>query len=106
MVGIKDELKGQLPFALFILHTHCTQTETQVKEDIVRMVRSKIGAVACFHHAISVPRLPKTRSGKILRGVLRAIADEQVDVKVPATIEDISVLHEVKELILQYKQNK
>ena len=86
------------------MHTQSNQTEAEVRSDIIGLVRGKIGAVACFQHGISVPRLPKTRSGKILRGVLRSIADGQVNVKVPATIEDMSVLDEVKDLILKYKK--
>lgn len=70
--------------------------EAQIEREIVASVRKRVGAVACFKRVLVVPRLPKTRSGKLLRNVLRAMADGREHVPVPPTIEDPSVLAEVR----------
>lgn len=102
---MKDTLKGQVPLALIVLKDDSTLPHAQIAQQLVQMVRAKIGPVASFKDVVVVERLPKTRSGKILRNVMRAIADGGGDnsYKVPPTIEDASVLSEIAELIRTYK---
>ena len=96
VIGVADELKGQLPLGLLVLKAGVTKpTETIVRE-VVQMVRDSIGPVAAFKTAVVVKRLPKTRSGKILRGTMQKIADDQSG-KMPATIDDPAVLGEIAE---------
>ena len=96
VIGVADELKGQLPLGLLVLKAGVTKpTETIVRE-VVQMVRDSIGPVAAFKTAVVVKRLPKTRSGKILRGTMQKIADDQ-SWKMPATIDDPAVLGEIAE---------
>jgi len=100
---VQDELKGQVPLGLYVLNSQVDSSVAAVTQDVVAMVRKRIGAVACFKDALCVERLPKTRSGKILRSTMRAMASG-VDYKVPATIEDPAVLDEVKRVISKYLQ--
>jgi propionyl-CoA synthetase len=92
--GVADALKGQVPLGLVVLKSSCSREEAAVAAEVVGLVRDRIGPVASFKTAIVVGRLPKTRSGKILRGTLRAIADGQ-DYKVPATIDAPAILDEI-----------
>ncbi len=94
VVGVADKLKGQLPIGFVVLNARCGRDSAEVAAECVKLVRQKIGAVAAFKLATVVPRLPKTRSGKILRGTMKKIADGE-DYKMPATIEDESVLPEI-----------
>lgn len=96
VVGVADDLKGQIPVGFFVLKGGTTILEEQVEEELIQRVRNTIGPVAAFKRAIQVERLPKTRSGKILRKIIRAIADEKA-FNPPSTIEDMSVLDELKE---------
>ncbi|MEM9694614.1 MAG: AMP-binding protein, partial [Myxococcota bacterium] len=98
VIGVKDETKGQIPWGLLVLNAACERPADEIEREVVAMVRERIGPVAAFKHAAVVKRLPKTRSGKILRGTLRAIADQQ-PWTMPATIEDASVLDEVTSVI-------
>lgn len=100
VVGIADELRGQVPMGLVVLKAGATIEEAALEADLVQMVRDQLGAVACFKKAVVVQRLPKTRSGKILRKTIRAIVD-QVPYSVPSTIEDITVLDEIKGIIFR-----
>ncbi|HLB25892.1 MAG TPA: AMP-binding protein, partial [Nitrospirota bacterium] len=93
--GVADQLKGQLPVGLVVLKAGVGRDHEQVKKDLVQMVRDEIGPIACFRDVCVVKRLPKTRSGKILRGTLRKIADG-VEYTVPSTIDDPEVLDEIK----------
>jgi propionyl-CoA synthetase len=95
VIGVADELKGQVPFGFLVLKAGVRKAEPDVVREIVAMVRERIGPVAFFKAAIVVPRLPKTRSGKILRGTMQKIADGE-PWKMPATIEDPTVLDEIK----------
>lgn len=95
VVGRADELKGQVPTALIVLKNKDAHYET-VKAELVQMVRDTIGAVASFKEVHHVERLPKTRSGKTLRKIIRAIIDGD-DYKMPSTIEDPTVLKELHE---------
>ncbi|MDO9708365.1 AMP-binding protein [Paracraurococcus lichenis] len=95
VIGIKDSLKGQVPLGLVVLKSGVTKAEDAVCRDLVALVRDRIGPVAAFKDAKVVPRLPKTRSGKILRATLRKIADGE-DYVVPPTIDDPSILGEME----------
>jgi len=94
VVGIADELKGQLPLGFVILKDGVSQSHEEVVNELIAYVRESIGAVACFNQAMIVDRLPKTRSGKILRAILRKIADGE-PYSPPSTIEDPAVLEEI-----------
>jgi propionyl-CoA synthetase len=96
VLGIADKLKGQLPIGLLTLKAGVTKSHEDISKECVQMVRQKIGPVAAFKTAIVIKRLPKTRSGKILRGTVRKIADGE-DYKMPATIDDPAILNEIKE---------
>ncbi len=94
VVGIADELRGQRPLGFFILKDGHPRDEKEVEEELVKHIRNQIGAVAYFKNAIKVNRLPKTRSGKILRKTIRQIADGEEYV-VPSTIDDPAILEEI-----------
>ena len=94
VIGVADQLKGQLPLGFLVLNVGVDQEAGDIVGDSVRLVRVKIGAVAAFRTAVVVDRLPKTRSGKILRGTMSCIADG-TDYKAPATIEEPAVLDEI-----------
>ncbi|MBV1798057.1 AMP-binding protein [Siccirubricoccus sp. G192] len=95
VVGVKDSLKGQVPLGLVVLKAGVTRSEAEITQDLIGMVRDRIGPVAAFKDAQVVSRLPKTRSGKILRGTLRKIADGEEYV-VPPTIDDPAILDEME----------
>jgi propionyl-CoA synthetase len=95
VVGIRDELKGQVPIGMVVLKAGVRRQADDIERDCVELVRSSIGPVAAFKTALVVGRLPKTRSGKILRGTMRKIADGE-EWKVPATIDDPVILEEIK----------
>ncbi|CAM3632074.1 propionyl-CoA synthetase [Vibrio aquimaris] len=98
VVGISDELKGQLPLGLVVLKDGVKVDNNQLEDEIVDVVRDKIGAVACFKQALVVERLPKTRSGKILRKTIRQIADGE-KYTVPSTIDDPNSLVEIEKIL-------
>ncbi len=100
VIGVNDPLKGQLPLGLVVLKDGVDIDADELQQALVQSVREKIGAIACFHQALVVGRLPKTRSGKILRKVLRQIADGE-DYKIPSTIDDPAILDEIKEKLLR-----
>jgi propionyl-CoA synthetase len=93
-IGLADELKGQVPLGFVVLKAGCARRDDAIAAEVVQLVRERIGAVASFKRALVVARLPKTRSGKILRGTMRAIADGQ-DYRMPATIDDPAILDEI-----------
>ena len=93
--GIHCDLKGQKPFGLVVLKSGETQEDSVIQKEIIAEVRKEIGAVASFRDVIVVNRLPKTRSGKILRKLLRNIADDQ-QYNIPSTIDDVSIIEEIK----------
>lgn len=95
VIGVTDAMKGQLPVALVVLKVDADISQDELQAQLVHQVREQVGAVACFHRAIVVSRLPKTRSGKILRAVLRKIAANE-DYTMPSTIDDASILPEVE----------
>jgi propionyl-CoA synthetase len=94
VIGAADQLKGELPVGMVVLKAGVQRPHEQIVDEIVKLVREKIGPVAAFKQAIVVKRLPKTRSGKILRGTMRKIADGQ-EYKVPPTIDDPAILPEI-----------
>ncbi|MDH3220403.1 MAG: propionyl-CoA synthetase [Gammaproteobacteria bacterium] len=98
VIGRRDELKGQMPMGFVVLKNAEGAKPEQIVEELVQMVRRDIGAVAAFKQALVVGRLPKTRSGKILRKTLRAMVDGD-EYTVPSTIEDPAVLDEIKVLL-------
>ena len=100
VLGIADKLKGQLPIGLLALKAGVQQKNEEIIKECVSMVRDKVGPVAAFKIAIVVKRLPKTRSGKILRGTVRKIADNE-PYKMPATIDDPLILDEIKEDLIK-----
>ena len=95
VIGIADNLKGQIPVGLIVLKTGVDREYDEISKECVKMIREKIGPVAAFKTAIIIQRLPKTRSGKVLRGTMRKIADKE-EYKMPATIDDPSILDEIK----------
>ena len=98
VVGVRDTLKGQIPLGLVVLKSGVTRADADIAADLVAMVRDRIGPVAAFKEARIVARLPKTRSGKILRATLRRIADGD-DYVVPPTIDDPMILDEVTQVL-------
>ena len=98
VVGIRDALKGEAPCGFVVLKAGVTRPHAEIERELVGLVREKIGPVAAFKLAITVSRLPKTRSGKILRGTMKKIADGETWT-MPATIDDPAVLDEIGEVL-------
>ena len=98
VIGIADALKGQVPAGFIVLKSGVDKPTEQIEKEIVQKVRDEIGPVAAFKLALTIQRLPKTRSGKILRGTMRQIADGEA-YKMPATIDDPAILDEIKEAL-------
>ncbi len=98
VIGVADDLKGQVPLGFLVLKAGVERPHGEIVADVVRMVRERIGPVAFFKTAVVVGRLPKTRSGKILRGTMQKIADSQA-YTTPATIDDPVVLGEIGEAL-------
>jgi propionyl-CoA synthetase len=94
VIGIKDELKGEVPCGFIVLKAGVNRPPAEIEKEIVALVREKIGPVASFRLALTVARLPKTRSGKILRGTMKKIADGD-PWTMPATIDDPAILDEI-----------
>ncbi|AVT78534.1 propionyl-CoA synthetase [Rhodopseudomonas palustris] len=94
VLGINDPIKGEVPCGLIVLKTGVDRDPAEIEKEIVKLVRDKLGPVAAFKLAITVPRLPKTRSGKILRGTIKKIADGDAWT-MPATIEDPTALDDI-----------
>jgi propionyl-CoA synthetase len=98
VIGVKDSLKGQIPLGFAVLNAGTARDEEELVAELVARVRTHLGPVAAFKQACVVERLPKTRSGKILRGIMRRIADSE-EYHFPATIEDPDVLPEIEEAL-------
>lgn len=96
VVGIQDELRGQIPVGLVVLKDRFELEEDNLEKDLIALIRHQIGAVAVFKHVVLVKRLPKTRSGKILRKTIRNIADG-ANFQIPSTIDDPLIIEEIKE---------
>ncbi len=102
VIGVKEELKGQVPVGFVVLKSNANIYEADLEKDLIEMVRNQIGPIACFKKVMLVPRLPKTRSGKILRKIMRHIADGE-KYSTPSTIEDATVLSELTEIMVDMK---
>lgn len=100
VIGTDDQLKGQLPLGLFVVKAGVTKDSEAIISELVQMVRQQIGAIACFREASQVARLPKTRSGKILRATMRAIADGK-EYRMPSTIDDPETLTEITTALME-----
>ncbi|MBB4865214.1 propionyl-CoA synthetase [Pseudomonas nitritireducens] len=100
VIAVQDDLKGHVPLGLVVLKDGAQASEATLQRELVALVRERIGALACFQRAVVVKRLPKTRSGKILRAVLRKIADGESYVP-PSTIDDPAILGEITERLGQ-----
>ena len=100
VIGVQEALKGQVPVGLILLKDGVDIDESVLEQELVAMIREQIGAIACFQRALVVERLPKTRSGKILRAVLRKIANGEA-YAMPSTIDDESILPEISEKMQQ-----
>jgi len=98
VIGVADELKGQVPLGFLVLKTGVDRPDDELVAEAIQLVRNEIGAVASFKVATLVPHLPKTRSGKILRGTMRKIADGQ-PYTTPATIDDPAILEEIRQAL-------
>ena len=98
VIGAADTLKGQLPVGFVVLNAGVSRPDAEIAQEVVKMVRERIGPVAAFKTVTVVKRLPKTRSGKILRATMRKIADSE-DYKLPATIDDPAILGEITEAL-------
>jgi propionyl-CoA synthetase len=98
VIGVEDSLKGEMPLGFVVLNAGADIDEAQLKAELIKTVRSVVGPIATPRDIVVVARLPKTRSGKILRGTMRKIADGK-DYKVPATIEDPLVLEEISDAL-------
>jgi len=94
VIGVRDQLKGELPLGLLVLQAGVNRPPEEIVAEVVQMVRDTIGPVAAFKIAVVVDRLPKTRSGKILRGTMKKIADGE-EYRMPATIDDPAILDEI-----------
>ncbi len=94
VIGVADDLKGQLPLGFVVLKAGCERSADDIERDCVALVRQEIGPVAAFKTVIVIKRLPKTRSGKILRGTMSKVCDSEAW-KMPATIDDPAILDEV-----------
>ncbi|GEM55507.1 propionyl-CoA synthetase [Flavobacterium branchiophilum] len=102
VIGINDELKGQNPLALVVTKHGEVIEHFQLEQEVVKLVRNQIGAVASLRNVVIVDRLPKTRSGKILRKLMRGIADGE-NVQVPSTIDDPAIIDEIKAVLQKNK---
>ena len=98
VLGVKDEIKGETPCGFLVLKAGVNRPPEEIEKEVIKLVRDRIGPVAAFKTAIVVPRLPKTRSGKILRGTMKKIADHD-PWSTPATIEDPNALDEIREAL-------
>lgn len=98
VVGVADSVKGQVPCGFLVLKRNVSRETFEVEKEVVTLIRDQIGPVACFKTAIVVKRLPKTRSGKILRGTMQKIADG-IPWRMPATIDDPAILDEIGEAL-------
>ena len=98
VLGVHDALKGQIPVGFLVLNSGVTKDPNEIVADVVAMVRDQIGPVASFKTAAVVKRLPKTRSGKILRGIIQKMADQEA-FNMPATIDDPAIIGEFEDVL-------
>ncbi|NRA55267.1 MAG: propionyl-CoA synthetase [Gammaproteobacteria bacterium] len=96
VIGVNDQLKGELPLGLVVLNSECQLSIKEIEQQLIAQVRNEVGPVAAFKLIAVVDKLPKTRSGKILRATMKSIANNQ-EYGIPATIEDVSVLRSIEQ---------
>jgi propionyl-CoA synthetase len=96
VIGVADSIKGQVPLGFLVLKAGVKRAPAEIESEVVKLVRERIGPVAAFKTATVVKRLPKTRSGKILRGTMQKIADAE-EYRMPATIDDPAILDEIRQ---------
>ncbi len=96
MIGVADDLKGQIPLGFAVLKDGVYPDLDDLERALVAKVRNEVGAIACLKQVMIVDRLPKTRSGKILRATMRKMADGE-DYQIPSTIEDPAALDEIQQ---------
>jgi propionyl-CoA synthetase len=101
VIGIADPLKGQVPLGLVVLNSGVDRDAAEVEREVVALVRERIGAVAALKQVIVIKRLPKTRSGKILRATMQKLADHE-DWTMPATIDDPAIMDEIGEAMSRH----
>ena len=101
VIGINDALKGQIPLALVVVKLNDEIEHYQLQQETIKLVRQQIGAVASLQNVVIVDRLPKTRSGKILRKLMRSIADGE-SFLVPSTIDDENIVDEIAGVLKKY----
>ena len=107
VIGVHDNLKGQLPLGLVVLKAGVNKEAADIRKELSQMIRNTIGPIACYRESCVVKRLPKTRSGKILRATMRKIADGE-PYPMPSTIDDPAVLDEIEDAMknVGYAQKK
>lgn len=107
VIGVHDSLKGQLPMGLVVLKAGANRENEEIKKELMQLIRNTIGPIACYKETAVVARLPKTRSGKILRSTMRKIADGEA-YAMPSTIDDPAILSEIEEALskIGYAQKK
>jgi propionyl-CoA synthetase len=98
VIGVGDAMKGQMPAGFVVLNAGVERDSKEIEAEVIKLVREVIGPVAAFKNVMIVKRLPKTRSGKILRGTMRAIADGD-SWKMPATIDDPAIMGEITDVM-------
>lgn len=98
VIGVNDPLKGEMPLGLYVTNNGSDRDGAELEQELIKMVRARIGPVAAFKHAIEIERLPKTRSGKVLRGVMQHIANG-TEWKMPAAIDDPAILDEIASVL-------
>ncbi|MFT4668107.1 MAG: propionyl-CoA synthetase, partial [Gammaproteobacteria bacterium] len=102
VIGINDALKGQIPLALVVTKLNDSIEHFQLEQEVIKLVRQQIGAVASLRNVVIVERLPKTRSGKTLRKLMRSIADGD-DYQIPSTIDDEAIVEEIAFVLDKYE---
>jgi propionyl-CoA synthetase len=102
VIGINDALKGQTPLALVVTKLNDSIEHYQLEQEIIQLVRQQIGAVASLRNVVIVERLPKTRSGKTLRKLMRSIADGD-NYQIPSTIDDEAIVEEIASVLEKYE---
>jgi len=95
VIGVADQLKGQLPLGLICLYPNCNRLQDDIMAEAIALVKDRVGRVSSFNLITVIERLPKTRSGKVLRGTMAKIADGE-NWNMPATIDDPTILDEIK----------
>ncbi len=98
VIGAHDDLKGELPMGFVVLKSGVQRDFAEVKKELAQLVRDRIGPIACYRESLRASRLPKTRSGKVLRSTMRAIANNR-EYRMPSTIDDPAILQEITELL-------